>query len=240
MANQLDLLKQVFKILKYYYYLFYRTKIFFRKKSYSLLGEDLFIDKYFKTKSRGFYIDVGCHHPLSGNNTYLLYKKGWTGVNFDISKFSIDLFKFFRKKDFNIWSGISNKKGVRKIYYRKTINMLNTLNKEIAKIHFKNGYKVGSVKVDTLNHFLKKLLIKNKIDLLKIDVEGEELNVLKSINLKKYKPRLISIEIHNLKNMYVDNNHYYKKDKIYNYLIKKKFELIWRNKYSFIFEKNNK
>ena len=47
MANQLDLLKQVFKILKYYYYLFYRTKIFFPKKSYSLLGEDLFIDKIY-------------------------------------------------------------------------------------------------------------------------------------------------------------------------------------------------
>ena len=115
--------------------------------------------------------------------------------------------------------------------------MLNTLNKEIAKIHFKNGYKVGNVKVDTLNHFLKKLPIKSKIDLLKIDVEGEELNVIKSINLKKYKPRLISIEIHNLKNMYVDDNNYFKKDKIYNYLISKKFKLIWRNKYSFIFEK---
>ena len=54
MANQLDLLKQVFKILKYYYYLFYRTKIFFPKKSYSLLGEDLFIDRYFNKKSKGF------------------------------------------------------------------------------------------------------------------------------------------------------------------------------------------
>jgi hypothetical protein len=240
MANQLDLLKQVFKILKYCYYLFYRDKIFFPKKSYSLLGEDLFINKYFKKKTTGFYIDVGCHHPISGNNTFLLYKKGWTGINFDISKFSIDLFKFFRKEDISIWCGISNKKGVRKIYYRKKINMLNTLNKEIAKIHFKNGYKVGSVKVNTLNYFLKKLPTVNKIDLLKIDVEGEELNVLKSISLKKYKPRLISIEIHNLKNMYVDDNNYFKKDKIYNYLIKKNFKLIWKKKYSFIFEKNNK
>ena len=38
---------------------------------------------------------------------------------------------------------------------------------------------------------------KKKIDLLKIDVEGEELNVLKSINLNSHQLRLISIEIHN-------------------------------------------
>ena len=217
--------------------IYFKHKNFLNKKTYSLFGEDLAILKFFKNEKKGFYVDVGCYHPTHINNTYLLYKKGWTGINFDISKFSIDLFNFFRKKDLNIWSGISNKKGVRKIYYRKKINMLNTLNKEIAKIHFKNGYKVGNVKVDTLNHFLKKLPIKSKIDLLKIDVEGEELNVIKSINLKKYKPRLISIEIHNLKNMYVDDNNYFKKDKIYNYLISKKFKLIWRNKYSFIFEK---
>ena len=60
------------------------------------------------------------------------------GLNFDISQFSIELFKFFRKKDKNIWCGISNKKGKKKIFYRKKINMLNTLNKDMAKIHFKN------------------------------------------------------------------------------------------------------
>ena len=76
------------KYIKYYYYLYYRSKIFFPKKSYSLLGEDIFLKKYFKNKSVGFYIDVGCCHPVSGNNTYLLYKKGWNGINFDISKYS--------------------------------------------------------------------------------------------------------------------------------------------------------
>ena len=84
--------------LRYYYYLFYRPKIFFPKKSYSLLGEDTFLKKYFSKQKKGFYIDVGCYHPLSGNNTYLLYKKGWHGMNFDISELSIDLFNFFRKK----------------------------------------------------------------------------------------------------------------------------------------------
>ena len=228
----------IIKYIRYLYYLFYRTKIYYPKKSYSLLGEDIFLKKYFNKKKKGFYIDVGCYHPLWGNNTYLLYKKGWNGINFDISKFSIELFNFYRKRDKNIWSGISNKKGYRKIFFRRKINMLNTLNKKIAKIHFKKGFHTGKVKVNTLNYFLKKFYkINKKIELLKIDVEGEELNVLKSINFKNYKPTLISIEIHNQKSMYEDNSNYFKTDKIYKYLTVLNYKLIWRNQYSFIFEK---
>ena len=141
MINQSVLLNRVFKYLKLLYYLFYRTKIFFPKKKYSLLGEDIFIEKYFKNKSKGFYIDVGCYHPLEGNNTQLLYKKGWNGINLDINYYSIKLFNFLRKRDINIHSGISNKKDRLTMYYRKEINMLNTLDEKIAKMHFRNGYK---------------------------------------------------------------------------------------------------
>ena len=226
------------KYLRYFYYLFYRPKIFFSKKSYSLLGEDIFLNKYFLKQTKGFYVDVGCYHPISGNNTYLLYKKGWSGINFDISEFSIELFNFYRNKDKNIWCGVSNKKGLKKVFYRKEINMLNTLNKHIAKIHFKKGFSTKIVKVNTLNYFLKKFYnSKKKIDLLKIDVEGEELNVLKSINLNIYQPRLISVEIHNQNSMYEDNSDYFKKNRIYKFLISKKYKIVWKNQYSFIFKK---
>ena len=226
------------KYLRYFYYLFYRPKIFFPQKSYSIFGEDIFLNKYFSKQKKGFYIDVGCYHPLSGNNTYLLYKKGWRGINFDISQFSVELFDFYRSEDLNIWCGISNKKTTKKIFYRKKINMLNTLDKNMAKIHFRNGFNIAAVKVNTLNYFLKKYYKPNiKIDLLKIDVEGEELNVLKSINLKNYIPRIISIEIHNQKSMYHDDLEYFKTNKIYKYLTKKNYKLIWKYKYSFIFKR---
>ena len=116
--------------------------------------------------------------------------------------------------------------------------MLNTLDKNIAKIHFKNGFNTGIVNVNTLNYFLKKFYkLKNNIDLLKIDVEGEELNVLRSINFKQYKPKVISVEIHNQNLIYKDDNVYFKKNKIYKFLINKNYKIIWKNKYSFIFKK---
>ena len=62
-------------IFRYWYYIYYRPKIFFSKKTYSMLGEDIFINNFFKNKKNGFYLDVGAYHPLDGNNTHLLYKK---------------------------------------------------------------------------------------------------------------------------------------------------------------------
>jgi FkbM family methyltransferase len=229
------------KSLKALYYLFYRPKIFFPKKSYSMFGEDIFIEKYFRNKKKGFYIDVGGYHPLQGNNTHLLYKKGWRGINFDINFYSIELFNFLRKKDINIHSGISNKKEKLTMFYRKEINMLNTIDKNIAKTHFRNGYEEKKIQVNTLNYFIKKNLKKiDKIDFINIDVEGNELKVLKSLDFKIYKPQLVCIEIHNPKKMYDTNYRYLKSNKVYNYLINKKYKVVWKNKYSFIFNRNNK
>jgi len=230
----------MFKYFKLIYYSFFRPKIFFSKKSYSIFGEDKFINNYFKKKQNGFYADVGCYHPLHGNNTQLLYKKGWSGINLDINFYSVELFNFLRKKDINIHSGISKKKDKLTMYYRKEINMLNTLDKRIAKIHFRNGFKERNVQVNTLNYFISKYFKKlEKIDFLNIDVEGGELNVLKSLNFKDYKPQLICIEIHNSKNMYDTNYSYLKSNEIYKYLVKKKYKVVWKKKYSFIFESKN-
>ena len=66
--------------------MYYRPKIFFPKKTYSMIGEDLFVDWFFKKKKIGFYVDVGCYHPLQLSNTYLLYKRGWSGINIDLDK----------------------------------------------------------------------------------------------------------------------------------------------------------
>ena len=203
-----------------------------------MFGEDLFIKNYYKNKKKGFYVDVGAYHPLEGSNTHLLYKKGWTGLNIDINYYSIKIFNFLRKNDLNIHSGISNKKTKLTMYYRKEINMLNTLDEKIAKIHFRNGYSKRIIKVNTLNFFISKNFKKlDKIDFMNIDVEGVELDVLKSLNFKAYKPKLICIEIHNKNNMFDTRYQYLKSNDIYNFLIKKKYKVVWKKKYSFIFEK---
>ena len=84
-------------------------------------GEDIEILKYTKNIERGFYVDVGCYHPTHINNCNLLYQKGWTGVNIDISKFSIDLFNYLRPKDLNVNCAISNSSEKVSFFYQKEV-----------------------------------------------------------------------------------------------------------------------
>ena len=90
----------------------YFKKIYYEKyskKSYSLSNVDLIIDRIFTKQKKGTYIDVGCNHPIKFNNTYLLYKKGWHGINIDLNETSIDLFNKARKNDVNLRIAVSNK-----------------------------------------------------------------------------------------------------------------------------------
>ena len=225
-------------IFSYFYYNYYRPKIFFPKKTYSMLGEDIFINNFFKNKKNGTYLDVGAYHPLEGNNTYLLYKeKNWQGVNIDVNPLSIKLFQRSRKRDLNINSAISSKKGITTVYFRKKINMLNTLSKKIAKIQFKNGFQNKKIKSNTLNNILSKSEYSNKkIDFFNLDVEGHELQVLKSMDLKKYKPTLICVEIHNHEEMFNHNTSYIKRNPVNKLLLKHKYSIVWSNGYSYIYK----
>ena len=82
--------------LSYYFYKIFKLFKNKRKGNYfGEFGEDILINRFFRKKNEGFYVDVGCYHPIEINNTYLLYKKNWKGINIDASKFSIDLFNFF-------------------------------------------------------------------------------------------------------------------------------------------------
>ena len=59
-------------------------------------GDAWFANNYISAfKDKGFYIDIGCYHPLKYSQTHKLYKLGWSGINVDISQDSIDLFNTF-------------------------------------------------------------------------------------------------------------------------------------------------
>ena len=218
--------------------MYYRPNIFFPRVSYSSYGEDKIILNYFKKKKKGFYVDVGCYHPLVGSNTHLLYKKKWNGINIDVNALSIDLFKRARKEDDNLNLAISNTKKKIKLYFRKEINMLNTINKQYAKMHFKKGFNEKVVDCNTLDSVLKSSNYNNKqIDFLNLDVEGNELNVLKSLNFRKYNPKLICVEIHNYTNISKKKKNTFKNNTTYKFLYKKKYRIIWNNGFSYIFKK---
>ena len=224
------LFKRIYNNLHIIQNIYFKNKNFSNKKTYSLFGEDLAALKFFKNKKKGFYVDIGCYHPTHINNTYLLYKKGWNGINIDVSQFSIDLFKFMRPDDLNYKCAVSETKKKVNLYYQKEHSQLTSINKLTAKKFIKGRLKKKIINSYSLEEIFSWGKYKDyEIDFLDVDVEGADLQVLKGLNFSKRKPKLICIEIHQ-KN--------FKKHKTYRFLIKKKYKLIWQKSFSFLFKRN--
>ena len=206
-------------------------KIKFKRISYSLSGVDLIVNYIFKNRKIGFYIDVGCNHPIKNNNTFLLYKKGWSGINIDLDKSSIEQFNFSRPNDENLNVCISDKTGISDFFYYHDKSPINTINKKVNEYHGSKHKEIRTIKTQTLDSILEKSKFKkDKLNLLSIDVEGNEINVLKGFNLKKYSPDIVIIEFLdlNLKKLELINQNLstITNSAIYNYMIDNNYFLV--------------
>ena len=209
---------------------YFNRKIKSKKISYSLTGIDLIVDYMFKNKN-GFFIDVGCNHPVYNNNTYKLYKRGWNGINIDIDKKSIDLFNIFRKKDLNLNIAISSSENTKEFinfHEKSPINRLKNMDDDLNSFKFESVKKINS---STLNSVIDNSIYnKKKIDFVSIDVEGHELEVIKGFDLEKYKPSVIIIEYLDLKIEKLEINYF----NLENVLNSEIYKLMITNGYKFV------
>ena len=67
-------------------------------KSYSQANQDIFVLACLKEKRNGFFLDLGCNHPINISNSYLLESQfDWSGIAIDIDQNNIKKFKDLRK-----------------------------------------------------------------------------------------------------------------------------------------------
>jgi FkbM family methyltransferase len=166
------------------------------QKSYSQTGEDLILSFYL-CKKQGFYVDVGCHDPIILNNTYLFYENGWKGINIDANPKCIEKFNLVRKRDINVCALIGNSNKAEKFYIFKP-ETLSTMSEKQKKLYLKAGYKLRKAITTpciSLLSLLKQKLSNNVIDFLSVDVEGNELEVLRSNDWKIYRPKFVIVEV---------------------------------------------
>jgi FkbM family methyltransferase len=160
-------------------------------------GEDLILDRLLERQARGFYVDVGAHHPVRFSNTYLFYKRGWSGINIDAMPGSMKKFKRLRPRDINIECGIAGSAGRLK-YHRFNEPALNTFDVAEAQLKNKPPYSLQDtveVRVERLEVLLTRYLpVEQKIDFLSVDVEGKDEEVLRSNDWNRYRPRFILAE----------------------------------------------
>ena len=184
--------------------------------------EDLIILNYFKDINDGYYVDVGCYHPLHLSNTFLLHKKGWNGVNIDISEYTIDLFNYLRPRDTNINNAVTNFDGSTKFYYQKKLSQLSSIKKNTATKRMQGKIDEKDIKAYKLSTILNNTKYRHKkINFLNIDAEDSDFDVLCSIDFKIYRPDMICVEI--IEEDIFESN-------IYRFLNELNYKKIWSSK----------
>lgn len=191
--------KQAFLVLGGKAFIYPRDNYEFHGIFFSQEGEDILLQRIFERKSKGFYVDIGAHHPQRFSNTYLFYLKGWRGINIDAMPGSMDEFKHLRPLDINLEFAISHS-NQSLVYYQFNESALNGFSEEISKQRdgIRGEYFItGTKEIQTyrLSEVLDKYLPSEQvIDFMSIDVEGLDLEVLKSNDWCKYRPKLVLVE----------------------------------------------
>jgi FkbM family methyltransferase len=166
--------------------------------SFSQEGEDRVLSRFFKGKQDGFYIDVGAYHPQRFSNTHHFYLCGWRGINIDAMPGRMKFFNEIRPDDINLEIAVSDVNEVL-TYHEFNETALNSFSKElVTEYDGFNKYKlVASYPIQTrkLSEILDEHLPGNQeIDFLSVDVEGLDLQVLKSNDWNKYRPNIVLAE----------------------------------------------
>lgn len=190
-ASSTSIWQKLFLIRKVYI-----TKIF--RIFYSQFGEDLILKDFLsKSANDGFFVDVGCYHPKKFSNTYRLYKRGWRGINIDLDELKIKAFNLARPQDCNITAAVSDKEDTVKLYSFGAYSLVSTIDEETALKNESDIKDIREIKSQRLDEIIEGTRFAGRqMDLLSIDAEGHDLNVLKSLNLEKYQPKIIIVETH--------------------------------------------
>ncbi|WP_244144939.1 FkbM family methyltransferase [Paraburkholderia tuberum] len=96
----------------------------------------------------------------------------------------IETFSLARSGDVNVCAAVSNEKQLKEVY-----------NFSVAAAEVQKPISVRTVETTTLNDVLEHTpYAGQEIDLLSIDVEGHDYEVLRSIDISRYKPKIIIVE----------------------------------------------
>jgi FkbM family methyltransferase len=176
-----------------------RSRNDFRRISYSQEGEDLILAALFdlgETKRSGFYVDIGACHPKRFSNTFLFYMNGWSGINIDAMPGSMLAFKRDRPRDINIESAVGEDDKTL-TFYEFNEPTLNGFYRDRVPPGYRDWMIIREHQITTtkLSYLLEQHLPSAKpIDFMNVDVEGFNLQVLRSNDWGKFRPAVILAE----------------------------------------------
>lgn len=185
------------------------TKILFpgSKLLYAQQGEDAIINTilYKKNIKNPYYLDIGANRPKHCSNTYSWYFQGANGVLVEPNPILAKKLKKYRNHDIVLAYGVcadSENGTIADLYVFSKYDALSTFSKKdvdywknigmkkIGKISHDKIIKVQLLPInEILSNYCKKLP-----DILSLDIEGLDLDILKSLDFERFPIPICCVE----------------------------------------------
>ena len=162
---------------------------------YGQLEEDRKLREILGPENPGFYIDIGACEPVHDSVTMHFYESGWHGINVEPVPYICEMLRKERPRDISLACAISDQDETRIFTF--------IVGTQLSTFHEENIQNM-SVGRETVQFPVKCLTLAQlcqihvshdqKIDFLKVDVEGWERQVLAGGDWQTYRPKVLLIE----------------------------------------------
>jgi FkbM family methyltransferase len=162
--------------------------------SYAQNGEDVLLNRAFRGRATGFYVDVGANDPVVHSVTKHFYDLGWRGVNVEPHREMFGRLCRDRPGDVSLNLGVSNREG-ELTYHESRLTGLSTFSSGEAAHLVARGARLieRQVPVTTLARVCEQH-VRTTIDFMSIDVEGLEHQVIEGGDWSRWRPRVVLVE----------------------------------------------
>ncbi len=170
-------------------------------ESFSQAGEDMIVRFFLRYReiAEMTYLDVGANDPIELNNTYYFYLRGFRGVLVEPNVSLCTRLRSVRPEDTTLAAGIGVGDATEADYYVMNFHGLNTFSKDEAEHQVKASQgriaiqKVIKMPLRDINDVMQRHF-KGAPTFLSVDTEGMDLAILKSIDFKRYRPKIVCAE----------------------------------------------
>lgn len=161
--------------------------------------EDVILERIFKDKKKGFYIDIGACHPVDGSITHRFYSRGWSGVNLEPQPDLFDQLQRVRERDINLQVCVGAKAGSGVLVVTPGISIV-TPSRFFAYSCDDESKDAEGMKVEivTLDHVWNMYVGKRQVDFLRIGLDGADNSALLGADFSRVAPNILVVSGYHL------------------------------------------
>ena len=162
--------------------------------TYAQNFEDVMLARLFAGHDTGFYVDIGAGDPAFLSVTKHFYDQGWHGINVEPLRANWERFAKDRPRDINLNVAVSSAPGRQAFCEVIDNDALSSLHAARIAELAASGARTRQYQVECVTGESLFAQCPAEVDFLKIDVEGSESEVLRSIDFARHRPRVLVIE----------------------------------------------